>query len=303
MPRSRALAICLLFVVVLGPGCTPSGSAAQRVHRGIVVASFDFAESELLAQIYAGALRRAGYPASVASGVGSREIVDPALSRGLLDMVPEYAGSALVFFTLGAGPGDTRTRATHRALARAVGARGLRALAPAPAEDANAIVVTRATAARYDLRTVSDLRRVAPRLTFAGPPECPQRPLCLRGLRSVYGLSFRRFVPLDTGGPLTLQALVAREVDVVLLFTTDPAISADHLVELRDDRSLQPSENVTPVVRRAVLSRFGPGLTDVVDAVSGRLATAEVRALDGLVASGKTPAAAAADWLSAQGIG
>ena len=88
-------------------------------------------------------------------------------------------------------------------------ARGLVTGRPAAAQDGNAIVVTAATAARYQLRTISDLARVARRLVFGGPPECPERPYCLPGLRASYGLRFREFVPLDAGGPLTLQALTA----------------------------------------------------------------------------------------------
>jgi osmoprotectant transport system substrate-binding protein len=117
-----------------------------------------------------------------------------------------------------------------------------------------------ARAARYRLRTISDLARVARRLVFGGPPECPEHPYCLPGLRLRYGLRFREFVPLDAGGPLTLQALTAGDIGVALLFTTDPAIRARHLVVLADNHDLQPAENVVPVLWRATIHRFGPGV-------------------------------------------
>ena len=99
-------------------------------------------------------------------------------------------------------------------------------------------------------------------LTFGGPPECPSRPLCLPGLRRTYGLRFEEFVELDTGGPVTRQALRDGAVDVALLFSTDPSLGgAADLVELVDDRDLQPDENVTPLVHRDVLDRFA-GLDD-----------------------------------------
>src|SRR5262249_51526552 len=132
---------------------------------------------------------------------------------------------------------------TVRSLARSLAARGLVIGRPAAAQDGNAIVVTAATAARYRLRTISDLAAVAPRLVFGGPPECPERPYCLPGLRRAYGLRFSEFVPLDAGGPLTRQALLAGDIDVALLFTTDPTIVAGHLVVLADNRRLQPAEN------------------------------------------------------------
>src|SRR5207253_7225005 len=150
-------------------------------HAAIVVASFDFPESVVLAQLYGQALRARGLPVSFLSAAGSRELVDPALTRGLVDVVPEYAGSALQFLTLGAEGGSADVHATYAAVASAFARRGLVALEPAPAQDANVIVVKHATADRFRLRAVSDLVAVAPRLVFGGPPECPSRPLCLLG--------------------------------------------------------------------------------------------------------------------------
>ena len=144
-------------------------------------------------------------------------------------------------------------------------------------------MVTAATAARYDLHSIADLARWAPRLAFGGPPECQERGYCLPGLAQTYGLHFRTFIPLDAGGPLTLQALEAGYVGVALLFSTDPAITAQHLVVLADNRGLQRAENVTPLVRRDVVARYGPRLLAVLNAVSARLTTASLRALDAQV--------------------
>ena len=180
--------------------------------------------------------------------------------NGLVQLVPEYAGSALEFFSLGRLSATSDAAAANRALAGSVAGRGLVAARPAPAQDANAIVVTAATAARYGLRSIADLARAAPRLVFGGPPECPERAYCLPGLQRAYGLRFKAFIPLDAGGPLTLQALEAGNIGVALLFTTDPAIPARHLVILADDRGLQPAENITPLVRRDVIVRYGPRL-------------------------------------------
>ena len=164
-------------------------------------------------------------------------------------------------------------------------------------------MVTAATAARYRLRSIADLAAVAPRLAFGGPPECPERAYCLRGLQRTYGLRFKAFVPLDAGGPLTLQALQAGYIAVALLFTTNPDISARHLVVLTDDRALQPAENITPVVRRDALARYGPRLLPLLNAVSARLTTDSLRALDAQVQlAGHEPRLVAAGWLRAQGL-
>ena len=269
----------------------------------IVIGSFNFPESIVLADLYAEALRSRGYPVSVLPNIGTREVVDPALSQGLLDLVPEYAGSALGFFDPGATSAAHQPAAAHAALVRALSSRDLVALAAAPAQDANAIVVTAETALRYRLRTTSDLARVASRLTLGGPPECPSRPLCLLGLRSVYGLSFHAFVGLDVDGPLTLQALTDGEIEVAMMTTTLPVARTDHLIILPDDRGLQPAENVTPVVREDVLTRYGTTFADAVNAVSGRLTTADLTSLDGAVLRDPSSASAVAErWLNVHGL-
>ena len=129
----------------------------------------------------------------------------------------------------------------------------------------------------------------------------PRAHLLLAGLRQVYGLRFRAFMPLDAGGPLTLQALQAGYIGVALLFSTDPAITADHLVVLADDRGLQPAENITPLVRRDVVTRYGPRLLAALNAVSARLSTSSLRALDAQAElRGDNPRKVAESWLRAQ---
>jgi osmoprotectant transport system substrate-binding protein len=269
----------------------------------IAVASFDFPESVLLAETYGGALAAKGFPVRIMPDLGSRELVDPALMSGLVQLVPEYAGSALEFVSLGRLSATSNAEAANRALARSVAGTGLVVGRPAAAQDANAIVVTAATAARYGLRSIADLARVAPRLVFGGPPECPGRAYCLPGLKRTYGLRFRAFIPLDAGGPLTLQALEAGDADVALLFSTDPGISTRHLVVLADDRGLQPAENVTPLVRRDVVARYGGGLVAALNTVSARLDTRRLRALDALVElGGQDPRLVAEGWLRMQGL-
>ena len=182
-------------------------------------------------------------------------------------------------------------------------ARGIVTARPAAAQDANAIVVTGATASRYRLRKISDLARAAPGLVFGGPPECPERPDCLPGLRRAYGLRFHAFAALVADGPLSRQALESGDIGAALMFTSDPAIQADHLVELADNRGLQPAENVIPVLRQATVDRYGAGLLAALDAVSARLSTAALTALNGQVElNGRDPRTAAESWLRDQGL-
>jgi len=303
-----ARAACLVLTVACA-GCTTASSRAPGA-RGpgsggavITVGSFNFPESALLAYLYADVLAGKGYPVRVLPDLGTRELVDPALMAGLIQLVPEYTGSALNFASLGRVHATASVAATASALARSMAVRGLVTGRPATAQDGNAIVVTAATATRYRLRTISDLATVARRLVFGGPPECRERLYCLPGLRLRYGLRFREFVPLDAGGPLTLQALTAGDIDVALLFTTDPAIRARHLVMLADNHDLQPAENIVPVLRRATARRFGPGLLAALNALSARLSAAALAGLDAQVGrDGRTPRVVAERWVRAQGL-
>jgi osmoprotectant transport system substrate-binding protein len=282
----------------------PAGAHTAGRHRAVItVGAFDFPESVLLAHIYGDALKAEGFPVRVLPGLGSRELVDPALLSGLIQLVPEYAGSALQFNSLGRQSATSDVMATNKALTQLMADRGVVAGVPAAAQNTNAIVVRAATAARYGLRSIADLARVAPRLAFGGPPECPGRAYCLPGLKQAYGLRFKSFIALDAGGPLTLQALTEGNVDVALLFSTDPSISARHLVVLADDRGLQPAENITPLVSRDVVARYGTGLVAALNDVSARLSTLTLRALDARVEiHGQDPGQVAESWLRAQGL-
>lgn len=304
--RARVVPLLVVVAVLTGAGCRagpePSVEAGTLRDDAITVGSFDFAESHLLAEIYSQALEAGGIRVHRALDLGPRELVVPALARGLVELVPEYSGTALQFLSLGRAPMAPERTAARAALKRVARPVQLMALAPSPAEDSNVFVVTTDTARREGLRTLSDLARVEPPVTFGGPPECSTRPLCLEGLRRVYGLDFTEVLALDAGGPLTRQALLNGDIDVGLLFSTDPAVDSRGLVALIDDRSLQPHEYVTPLLRSEVVVRWGTSLVERLDAVSAALTTAELRVLNARVANGSDVARVAADWLNAEGL-
>jgi osmoprotectant transport system substrate-binding protein len=289
----------------IGTGLGPVEARAPAVVTGdgaITVASFEFPESVLLAEIYAQALESNGFTVKRALNVGARELVEPALERGLVEFVPEYLGTALQFVTRGSAAATSDAEAAHRELAQAFDGRGIVVLASAPAQDANALAVTAQTAADYDLKTISDLIPIAGQLVFGGPPECPDRPLCLLGFEETYGLEFERFQGLDASGPLTSAALASGQVDVALLFTTDGDIRTKGFVVLEDDRGLQPAENVTPVVRADIVAAYGSSLTDVVDAVSAMLTTEGLRQMNQSVSLGEETRDVAGAWLRSKGL-
>ena len=304
MPARRTSALVVSFAFAL-TACVGSGVPASdaRSDDAVTVASFNFPESVLLAEIYAQAMERAGFRIEREVALGPRELVMPALVSGLVEFVPEYSGSGLQFL---AGPGSTSSdhETNHRMFADRLSSLDVTALDASPAEDQNGFVVTSETAERYGLRTLSDLATVSDRLVFGGPPECAARPFCLPGLDSTYGIGFAdTFTNLDAGGPRTVSALAQGTVDVALLFTSDGAIDLNDFVLLDDDRSLQPAENVTPVIRADALARFGPSLAEKVNAVSALISTDELRMLNAEVARGADPARIASAWLASSGFG
>ena len=302
MRRVRTLgATSLVCLVVASCGGTPVVDRSALADDAVTVASFNFPESVLLAELYAQAMESAGYRVERELALGTRELVIPAMAGGLVEFIPEYTGSGLDFLA-GAIVASAYRDVTYRALVSQLEPLGLVALDASRAEDQNGFVVTAETAERFGIETLSDLAMVSSQLTFGGPPECMDRPRCLPGLESQYGITFDEVVELDSGGPLTVSALLQGTVDVALVFTTDGAIDQHDLVLLLDDRALQPVEHVTPVIRAETLSRLGPGLEQVVNSVSAVLTTAELRRLNAEVSLGDPPSEVAAAWLAANGL-
>jgi osmoprotectant transport system substrate-binding protein len=267
-----------------------------------VIGAFNFSESEVLAEVYRQALEAKGFDAELLGNVASREIMEPALEQAQIDMVVEYLGTALTFVDQDAASSVHSATEAKRALEEAFGSRGVEVLDPAPGQNRNEIVVTEDIADRYDLETISDLAPIADELTFGGPPECPGRPLCLVGLKKTYGLTFKAFQPLDSGGPVTVAALEGKEIDVALLFTTTPQITTDRLVVLEDDRHLQPAENIVPVIRRGVVDH-NESIVDALDRVTSHLTDEALREINQAASIEHSPVATvAAQWLRKEGL-
>jgi osmoprotectant transport system substrate-binding protein len=303
--RARVLLAVVLAAAFLAGACgrgLPPATTTALDDDAITIASFNFPESVILGEIYAQALQGEGYAVKRELGLGPRELVEPSLQRGLVEFVPEYSGSALEFLTGGEGLATSNERLTNDRLEEAFAERGVTVLAPAPAQDQNGYAVSRETSERHALRTITDLVPVAGELTFGGPPECPERSLCLEGLERLYGLEFAEFRQVDAGGPITVTALRSGTVDVALLFTTDAAIDQYDFVLLYDDLGLQPAENVTPVVRDEVVDAHGEAFVRLVDSVSALLTTGDLRDLNTRVALGETPKDVAAAWLAERGF-
>jgi glycine betaine/choline ABC-type transport system substrate-binding protein len=238
----------------------------------------DFTEQAILSQIYGQALERAGYKVEYQK-YGTRELADPALFSGKDDMLIEYAGSDLTF--LGGKPTSDDQQVLTDLKAK-LQPKGVTVLEQAPMSDQQAITMTQQGSSKYGVKTLSDLVRPAPQLTFGAPPECKDRATCYKGMQDTYGINFKSFKGL-TQGSLKYQALLSNQIQVALSFSTDGIIAKQNLVVLQDDKGLFPPDHAVPVVRNDFLSKAGSDFRTTVNKVSATITTEDITALNAKV--------------------
>ncbi len=162
--------------------------------------------------------------------------------------------------------------------------------------DTDVFAVTKATATKDHLTTLSSLKPYASKLTLGGPPECPTYALCEPGLKKVYGLNFAGFKSLDEGGPLSVAALKNGEVQVVELFSSNGTVAQNNFVELTDTKHLEGADYIVPVIRKSVDT---PGVAQVLDSIDAKLTTAAITKLNLDVSSQQEqPADVAQAWVT-----
>jgi osmoprotectant transport system substrate-binding protein len=296
-------AAAIVAAVTLAAGCissTPVGTGHSAGARTIVVGvSGAFTENQLVAEMYAQVLEHSGYTVERELDLRSREVSQSALESGQIDLKPEYLSSLLLFLDSDAQASSDPTHVAKQVRER-LQPKGITVLAPSPAQDTNQFVANAKAAQEYNLTTLSSLAAVADRLTIGAPPECPLRPFCLPGLRDVYGILFEDFDPLDAGGPQTVAALKSDEVQIGLMFSTDPSIEANGFIPLLDDKHLQNAENITPVIRTEKLNE---DVRRLLDAVSALLSSDTVTELVGKVVIDRRDVAGVAKaFLAANGL-
>ncbi|HJQ07595.1 MAG TPA: ABC transporter substrate-binding protein [Nocardioides sp.] len=299
IPMAGVIAAALLTMSACGgdPLAADTGNRSDSGNGTIVVGSADFTESSLLAEIYAGALEAKGVTVKKTLNIGSREAYIPALQDGSIDLIPEYTGVLDQYFDKNASA--TESDAVYAELKSALPA-DLTVLAKSDAEDKDSVTVTRATAEKYHLTSIADLKPVAGQLTLGGPPEWKTRPTGVPGLARLYGVTFGSFRALDAGGPLSVQALKNGQVDAADLFSTDPNIPADDFVSLTDPQHLFAAQNVVPLIAK---SKVTPVVSETLDKVSAALDTATLAGLlKEVVLDKKDAADVAKEFLASKGL-
>jgi osmoprotectant transport system substrate-binding protein len=295
----RPLALVSAVSIGLLSACSSSHSGAGatatttgKAQPAVVIGSANFPENEVLADIYADALRKAGVPVTTKLNIGAREVYFKEMENGTLNVFPEYNGALLDYLK----PSTTAasTADVDAALASALPA-SLEALKPAPAEDSDSVSVTQAFASAHHLSSIEDLKPIESQVTIGAAPEFQNRQAGLVGLRKLYGLNLK-FKALDEAGPLTIAALNDGTVQAADIYTTDPAVAKYHFVALADPKHLFPAQNVIPIVNKSVAT---PTVVDTLNAVSAALTTADlVQLVSGVVNDHADPATVAAQFVT-----
>lgn len=310
LPAAAVLTVSLALTACSGGGGGPLASADSSGSAGaagsVTVGSADFPESQVIAQLYAGALEAAGVSVNTKLGIGSREVYVKALDDGSIDLIPEYSGNLLGFIDQSntVTDKDGIVKALPTKLEAFAGQQSnktkLAVLDPAAAEDKDAMVVTKATAAKYDLTSIEDLAKVCDKLTLAGPPEFETRSYGLPGLQQKYNCVPAKFTPI-TGEALTVKALINDDVQIADIFTTSPAIQDNALVVLTDPKDNWLAQQVIPLFAADKLS---DPAKQAVNNVSKQLTTADLISLNRMVSGDKKldPKDAAQQWLKDKGI-
>ena len=274
---------------------SPSGSSTAAAGGDVVIGSADFPESELLAEIYAGALKAKGVNATTKPRIGSREIYLKALEDGSITAVPEYTGALGFFYDKIFKETDPeKVYSTVEGLLPAKFAR----LEKSAAEDNDSIVVTKETADSKSLKTIGDLKASAGEMSLGAPPEFQKRPQGIPGLTATYGVTFKSFRPLTGQG--LVQALKNGQVDAANIFTTDPSIAENGFVSLEDTDKLFGSQNIVPLVAKDKQQQLAPAL----NAVSKALTTEVISGLLKQTVTDKKDAKdVAAEFLKSNNLG
>ncbi len=268
----------------------------------LTIGSKNFTEQRVLGEIYAQGLRAAGYDVQTKLDLGDEHVALKALEGGEIDAYPEYTGTALQSF-FGKEPDELPKdlQKAYQEAEQAFAKRGMIAFPPTPFTSSNEVAVTKETAERLSMQTISDLSAKASELTLAGSPECRGRYDCLLGLKRVYDLKFGRFMQVPI--PQRHEVLTSGKADVSIVFTTDPQIQRESEVLLEDDRSMFGPQNSSLVMRKALADRAGPDLPRTLKQIQARLTDENMQELNARVdLDGREPAAVAKAYLMENGL-
>ncbi len=275
-------------------GATESSSSSEQA---IAIGSQDYYSSEIIAEIYAQSLEKAGFTVDRQFRIGPREVYLPEIEAGTIDLFPEYTGPLLQYWT--PNPDARGADEIYEALVAAT-PEGLRVLDQSPATDQDSYVVTKAFADEWGLTTIADLAKVEGPLVLGAASEAENRPNGPKGLKEFYGID-AGFTPIeDSGGPLTVKALNDGDIQFAIIYTADPSIKKNNLVSLEDPEGLFLSSHVVPLASENVTDDAAAIINQVSAAMTpDELISLNARSVDEQLSASQI----AQDWLADKNFG
>ena len=294
-----AFAISFGVAIVLG-GLAGTARPATHAAPTITIGTKNFPEEFILGELYKQALEAKGFKVDYKENIGSTEVIQTALTSGKIDMYPEYTGVIVqdVFHKTN----SPKTASATYALAKKLeAAKGYTLLKATPFYDTDVLAVTNATAKKYKLKTISDLKKVGA-FKLGGFPECQTRNTCFKGYTSQYGLSKATFASVGSVSPYA--ALDSGSVLAADVFSTDPPLAPpSKYTVLTDPKHITGFQNVAPIVKTSVAQAAGSTFTSTVDAVSAKLTLPAILAMNkAVIVDKKSAASVASQFLKANGL-
>jgi osmoprotectant transport system substrate-binding protein len=293
-----AAALCLLALSGCGGNGNGESEAPARPRPPVTIGTKNFPEQFVLGELYAQALRGRGYRVVLKEDIGATEIIHRALERGTLDMYPEYVGVLVTEVARQDKPASARQAYVEAKAYEEK--RGYTLLDPTPFQNRDAIAVKPSYARRFGLKSIGDLQKVDGSVTIGAPPEFRTRFEGFVGLEELYGLRNIRFRPVPIAE--RYEALEGGRVDAVDVFTTDGELESSPSVVLSDPENLFGFQNVAPIVSKKALDAQGAGFARVVNGVSSRLTTEDMRSMNAAVLGGEAAAKVADAFLRRHGL-
>jgi osmoprotectant transport system substrate-binding protein len=294
-----AFAISFGVAIVLG-GLAGTARPATHAAPTITIGTKNFPEEFILGQLYKQALEAKGFKVNYKENIGSTEVIQTALTSGKIDMYPEYTG-VIVQDVFHKSNSPKTASATYALAKRLEAAKGYTVLKATPFYDTDVLAVTNATAKKYKLKTISDLKKVGA-FKLGGFPECQTRNTCFKGYASRYGLSKATFASVGSVSPYA--ALDSGSVLAADVFSTDPPLAPpSKYTVLTDPKHITGFQNVAPIVKTSVARAAGSTFASTVNAVSAKLTLPAILAMNkAVIVDKKSPASVAGQFLKANGL-
>jgi osmoprotectant transport system substrate-binding protein len=295
-----AFAISLGVAIVIGLFAAVLARPAQSAGPTIILGTKNFPEEFILGQLYKQALEAKGFQVSYKENIGSTELVQSSLTSGKINMYPEYTG-VIVQVVFHRNKSGATAAATYALAKKLLATKGFTLLRPTPFFDTDVVAVTNATAKKYGLKSIADLKKVG-NFKFGAFPECKTRNTCLVGYQKQYGLKNVTFVPL--AGISVYSLLDSGKILAGDGFSTDPPLGKpSKYTVLADPKHVTGFQNVAPIVGTPIVKTLGSKFTSTVNAVSAKLTLPAILAMNKAVIVDKQSAASVAGkFLQANGL-